>query len=85
MLPRQKHDRCWTNGGSSSAGTKDSGDGGSSHSSDYKPDIKAGSSESDYSIASTNIADSTLDFKEMRRNGSVMPLAEPIELPLNYR
>lgn len=74
-------------GGSSNTGVggKDSGcDGGSSHSSDYKPDIKAGSSESDYSIASTNIADSTLDFKAMRRNGSV-PLAEPIELPLNYR
>lgn len=59
------------------------GDGASSHSSDYKP-IKAGSSESDYSIASTNIADSTLDYKAMRRNGGV-PLAEPIELPLSYR
>lgn len=86
---------CWTNAGGSQSGKDSSGtgggggiggigDGGSSHSSDYKPDIKAGSSESDYSIASTNIADSTLDFKEMRRNGSV-PLAEPIELPLNYR
>lgn len=65
-------DRCW----------KESD--GSSHSSDYKPDIKAGSSESDYSIASTNIADSTLDIKEMRRGGSV-PLAGPVDFPIHYR
>lgn len=70
----QKHkisDRCW----------KESD--GSSHSSDYKPDIKQGSSESDYSIASTNCAESTLDIKE-RRGGSV-PLAGPVDFPISYR
>lgn len=72
--PLQKHkisDRCW----------KESD--GSSHSSDYKPDIKQGSSESDYSIASTNCAESTLDIKE-RRGGSV-PLAGPVDFPISYR
>ncbi|KAG4072922.1 hypothetical protein HA402_006602 [Bradysia odoriphaga] len=64
-------DRCW----------KESD--GSSHSSDYKPDIKQGSSESDYSIASTNCAGSTLDIKE-RRGGSV-PLAGPVDFPISYR
>lgn len=64
---------------------KDGGDGGSSHSSDYKPDIKAasGSSESDYSIASTNFADSTMDSKDVR--GQSVPLAGPVDFPIKYR
>lgn len=64
---------------------KDGGDGGSSHSSDYKPDIKAasGSSESDYSIASTNFADSTIDSKEIR--GQSVPLSGPVDFPIKYR
>lgn len=64
---------------------KDGGDGGSSHSSDYKPDIKAasGSSESDYSIASTNFADSTIDSKDVR--GQSVPLAGPVDFPVKYR
>lgn len=74
LAQKNGQDRCWNN--------KDSD--GSSHSSDYKPDIKASSSESDYSIASTNVAESTLDFKDIRRNGTI-PLAGPIEMPVNFR
>lgn len=56
----------------------------SSHSSDYKPDIKAGSSESDYSIASTHVADSSLDIKDMTRGvgGGIVPLAGPVDFPM---
>lgn len=55
----------------------------SSHSSEYKPDIKAGSSESDYSIASTNFVESTIDAQEVR--GGSVPLAGPVDFPNHYR